>query len=85
MPREKHEKQLNDLQSRHLAVLKKFGKLDPADVIFWRHPGLTTPVQLRLLKSLVGQLEASFAAAHVAAQNVNQGLKVVIEANPQAR
>jgi hypothetical protein len=83
MPREQHEKKINDLQGRHQAVLKKFTSLQPANMEFWRHPWITTVIQVQLLEALVEQLEASQLAADAAARNLNSALQVVIEANKQ--
>jgi len=83
MPREQHEKKINDLQGRHEAVLKKFTSLQSANLEFWRHPWITTIIQVQLLEALVEQLEASQLAAHAAARNLNLALEVVIEANKQ--
>jgi hypothetical protein len=83
MPREQHEKRINELQGRHQAVLEKFTSLQPANVEFWRHRWITTPVQLELLAALVEQLEASQLVAHAAARNLNLALDVVIQANKQ--
>jgi hypothetical protein len=85
MSREKHDKQINELQGRHQAVLEKFTSLPPANLVWWRHPGITTPQQLQFLVALVEQLEASQAVAHAAAQNLNSALEVVIEANTRSR
>ena len=85
MSREKHDKQINDLQNRHQAVLDKFTKLNPANLVWWRHPGITTPIQLQFLVALVEQLEATQLVAHAAAQNLNSALEVVIEANTKTR
>jgi hypothetical protein len=83
MPREQHEKRINDLQSRHQAVLKEFTSLQPANLEFWGHKWITTPQQLQFLEALVEQLEASRLVARAAAQNLNLALGVVIEANKQ--
>ena len=85
MPRDKHEKKINDLQSRHEGALKKFRSLQEPNLEWWRHPWITTPQQLQFLEALVEQLEASHLAAHTAAQNLNLALQVVIEANKQGK
>ena len=85
MPREQHEKKINDLQGRHEAALGKFTGLPKANLEWWRHPWITTPQQLQFLEALVEQLEASQLAARADAQNLNLALQVVIEANKQTR
>jgi hypothetical protein len=85
MSRDKHDKQINELQGRHQAVLGKFTSLPAANLEWWRHPWITTPQQLQFLVALVEQLEASQAMARIAAQNLNSALEVVIEANTRTR
>jgi hypothetical protein len=85
MPREQHEKKINDLQSRHQAALKQLASLPKANSVFWRNKWITTPQQLQFLLALVEQLEASQMVARAAAQNLNSALEVIIEANKAAQ
>jgi hypothetical protein len=81
MSRKQHDKQINGLQKRHVAVIKKLGGLEPANLVSWRHPWITTPAQLKLLTSMIEQLEATELVARAAALNLNQTLGVIIEDN----
>jgi hypothetical protein len=84
MPREQHEKRINELQGRHQDALKKLTNLQAVNLELWRHKWITTPQQLQFLGSLIEQLEASLMAASAAHQNLHMALEVVIEANKQS-
>jgi hypothetical protein len=81
MPREQHEKRINELQGRHQDALKKLTNLQAVNLKLWRHKWITTPQQLQFL---IEQLEASLMAASAAHQNLHMALEVVIEANKQS-
>jgi hypothetical protein len=83
-----HTEQLNALKRRHSHAIEGFNDafgpkaIQASTFELWLHKGLTTPVQFKLLTSLVDELEATQKAAIAASKNIKLGLETIIAAIP---